>query len=293
MKTLNLALATKIAVASFILAAGTGTFAVGSANATQYGTNITIPDGITVTHYGGGTQTAVGSGTGGEDNEAEPYMVQSQAWDLEGFFLQGKALTIVGGYNFIRGQEGMKAGDIFIDVNGDAIRSPNINPNITSGYQELVNSFNYDFVLDVNWSAGTFDIVALNGTSLLKDTEYGTQYNQPSNPWIYLSGGSRVVASGLHMTTATVVGTGTDGILGDTGLKGWNGNNTHYAATFDISSINLDNGALFHNTMQCGNDNLMGEVGPAPVPEPGTMMLLGFGMLGLAVYGKRRMNKEA
>ncbi len=31
----------------------------------------------------------------------------------------------------------------------------------------------------------------------------------------------------------------------------------------------------------------------APVPEPGTMMLLGLGMAGLAVYGKRRMNKEA
>jgi hypothetical protein len=31
----------------------------------------------------------------------------------------------------------------------------------------------------------------------------------------------------------------------------------------------------------------------APVPEPGTMMLLGIGMLGLAIYGKRRMNKEA
>lgn len=31
----------------------------------------------------------------------------------------------------------------------------------------------------------------------------------------------------------------------------------------------------------------------SPVPEPGTMALLGFGMLGLAIYGKRRMNRDA
>jgi hypothetical protein len=28
-----------------------------------------------------------------------------------------------------------------------------------------------------------------------------------------------------------------------------------------------------------------------PVPEPGTMMLLGFGLLSLSIYGKRRINK--
>lgn len=35
-----------------------------------------------------------------------------------------------------------------------------------------------------------------------------------------------------------------------------------------------------------------GDNGNAPVPEPGTMALLGFGMLSLAIYGKRRLNKE-
>jgi len=35
------------------------------------------------------------------------------------------------------------------------------------------------------------------------------------------------------------------------------------------------------------------EVNIAPVPEPGTMMLLGIGLGGLAIFGKRRMNKEA
>ncbi len=39
------------------------------------------------------------------------------------------------------------------------------------------------------------------------------------------------------------------------------------------------------------NINVSGDA--APVPEPGTMVLLGAGMLGLAVFGKRRMNKEA
>lgn len=33
-------------------------------------------------------------------------------------------------------------------------------------------------------------------------------------------------------------------------------------------------------------------VGVSPVPEPGTMMLLGLGMAGVAIYGKRRKNSK-
>ena len=38
------------------------------------------------------------------------------------------------------------------------------------------------------------------------------------------------------------------------------------------------------------NDDIMGH-GTTPVPEPGTMVLLGSGLIGLAGYGRKRFRK--
>jgi len=57
----------------------------------------------------------------------------------------------------------------------------------------------------------------------------------------------------------------------------WNGTDV-----LEIMNFWPEKGAISHVSLY-GTSN--------PVPEPGTMMLLGFGMFGLAIFGKRRMNK--
>lgn len=158
-------------------------------------------------------------------------------------------------------------------------------------------------VSDFNSTSGYFDIGSLvsSGTgtlsiSLYDDISLSTIAASPNltvqqdlSASIYKTRSSGAAASATVDATVLVDGTEVPGIASSI-------SSTDHAITNGTATVGDTFSLEEVINISLGNSNtsvsLDDGVSVAPVPEPGTMVLLGAGMLGLAIFGKRRMNRE-
>ena len=249
--------------------------------------NITVADANlgTSSGFSGGPR-----GQGGEDNEAEVGMVQSQAWDLEAFTLNGNKLKLYSGFNLLGGEQGYALGDIFIDVNGNAkygAAAGGLSSNADLKYDYVVHFSNRS---GQSIGSGAYDVYSLaeNSSVVLNQAGVPANVSGGSNPFSYQSGGTKIGSGLMDVLTdfsSTIV------LEDGTSVTG----GTHYIGAVDLSFLDgITSDILFHTTLGCGNDNLIGKAsgGFDRVPDSGsTLMLLGFGMSGLALARGRFTRK--
>lgn len=275
----------KTSVKILTLAMAMAFLMAGSAMAYNLGENLTIPDKMA---------TSEDWHTAQEDQEVEPGMAHGQLWDLEGMFLNGTTLNIVGGFDFVKGGWGelanqyFRSGDLFVDVDNNALYGNASDgspiPGGGSGNQIETNSFGYDYVFDLDFASNTFSLYAINADSLVTNVYY--DQNRGSNPWRYASGGTLIGQANVRFDYQTGF---TDDAIGN-GLTGGLHNvvSIDLATLFAQSNVSQERGITFHITEECGNDNLMGR--DPVVPEPATILLLGAGIIGLVGF-RRKFNK--
>lgn len=167
--------------------------------------------------------------------------------------------------DYVAGTEGTAPttyGDLFISTDG-------WNPFGDSPYLQdtIANGEKWEYAFDVS-SGNLYDITNAQGSILTSDDV------MPSEGYQYRNN-QEVLINNAGLTS---IGTGTAGRSGE-----------YYSMVMDVTGMNLDFASLlssnnvgFHWAMTCGNDVIEGST-----PEPGTMLLLGSGLLGLLGYRRR------
>lgn len=231
---------------------------------------ILLGDNITI--YDGDSSAGVWYGTN-EDNEVEPGNARGDYWDLEGVFYDGALLSMVSSYNLAAPViPDRQPGHLFIDVNGDAVFGAGAEG---TGFNttQFPNTLGYDYVIVMNYVTAKCSAYAIDGTATLESIIYS--YNQTSNPWRYVTGGTPI-AGYQDVDFTYITGLTSADVYGFLGP-------THYVSRFDLSFLPSDTGFTTHATMHCGNDVLVGQV-----PDGGmTALLLGASLVAMVALYRR------
>ncbi len=235
---------------------------------------ITIYDGFTASNGNEWRDTE------NEDQEVEPGATIGENWDLEGFYFSDgtdsgvgeNQMAVVGGFDFVYGEDGIALGDIFIDTDMD-------------------NTY-YEYIMDLNFTDSD------NPTyQVIDNTDNSATYTNPNKqnisatinmPVTYTGGGNPITGS-IAMTYLN-----NQKLIEDyQGVGGSLVGDWHNVLVVDVSSLGAGKNIEGVITMECGNDVSKFQANTAAaVPEPATIFLLGSGLLGLFGYRKKMKSKK-
>lgn len=158
-------------------------------------------------------------------------------------------------------------GDLFISIDG-------WHPNTDSPYYLADNHHNngetWEYAFDVD-TGDLYDITDHQGAILLSDDVI-------SSGWVFRNG-QEVLIDPNELGAAVSTGGSTNDA--EAGI---------YSLQIALGSLDWDLSDLgFHWTMTCGNDVIEGT---APAPEPATMLSFSWGLIGLAVVGRKKFFKQ-
>lgn len=158
----------------------------------------------------------------------------------------------------------------------------------TDLFINVVNSANdttWDYVVKtMSWSGslgGNFSLY--NITSLGISSLKPSNFDAATSPYEF---GYERIGQPVGLKDSVVAGLTP---IGSVYFEGLLANSFATSYTFN-DGLFVGNDFILGWGVTCGNDMILEQL---PVPEPGTMALLGAGLLTLVIFGKRRMNKEA